>query len=77
MDKAIARGPISVCRSAGGRSGPKIRKSRAGPWRAAVLITLNLLMIAHIVQWLIMGRTVSPIEPSEFRFMGCSRRSSP
>ena len=46
---------------------PKIRKSRAGPWRAGVLITLNLLMIAHIIQWLIMGRTVSPIEPSEFR----------
>lgn len=48
--------------------GGKIRKSRAGPWRATVLITLNLLMVAHIVQWLIMGRTVSPIEPSEFRF---------
>jgi tetratricopeptide (TPR) repeat protein/ferredoxin len=26
---------------------------------------LNLLMIAHIIQWRLMGKTVSPIEPSE------------
>ena len=26
---------------------------------------LNLVMIAHIIQWRIMGKTVSPIEPSE------------
>ena len=26
---------------------------------------LNLFMIAHIIQWRIMGKTVSPIEPSE------------
>lgn len=42
-----------------------IRKSRTGRWRAAVLILVNLLMIAHIIQWRIMGRTISPIEPSE------------
>ena len=42
-----------------------IRSSRSSRWRAGVLITLNVLMIAHIVQWVIMGRTVSPIEPSE------------
>jgi tetratricopeptide (TPR) repeat protein/NAD-dependent dihydropyrimidine dehydrogenase PreA subunit len=42
-----------------------IRKSRTSRWRAAALITLNLLMIAHIIQWRIMGTTVSPIEPSE------------
>jgi polyferredoxin/tetratricopeptide (TPR) repeat protein len=42
-----------------------IRASRASRWRAAALIALNLLMIAHIVQWLWMGRTISPIEPSE------------
>jgi len=29
------------------------------------LILLNLFMIAHIIQWWVMGRTVSPIEPSE------------
>lgn len=42
-----------------------IRSSRSSRWRAGALITLNLLMIAHIIQWVIMGRTVSPIEPSE------------
>lgn len=42
-----------------------IAESRASRWRAGVLIALNLLMIAHIVQWWLMGRTVSPIEPSE------------
>jgi tetratricopeptide (TPR) repeat protein/ferredoxin len=42
-----------------------IRKSKTGRWRAAALILLNLFMIAHIIQWRIMGRTVSPIEPSE------------
>jgi tetratricopeptide (TPR) repeat protein/ferredoxin len=42
-----------------------IRKSKTGRWRAAALITLNLFMIAHIIQWRIMGKTVSPIEPSE------------
>jgi tetratricopeptide (TPR) repeat protein/ferredoxin len=42
-----------------------IRKSKTSRWRASALILLNLLMIAHIVQWRIMGKTVSPIEPSE------------
>ncbi|MGH9970280.1 MAG: 4Fe-4S binding protein, partial [Pyrinomonadaceae bacterium] len=42
-----------------------IRKSRTSRWRAAALIVLNLLMIAHIIQWRIMGTTISPIEPSE------------
>jgi tetratricopeptide (TPR) repeat protein/NAD-dependent dihydropyrimidine dehydrogenase PreA subunit len=42
-----------------------IKKSRTSRWRAAALIALNLLMIAHIIQWRIMGTTVTPIEPSE------------
>src|SRR5467141_2879823 len=42
-----------------------IRKSKTSRWRAAALITLNLLMLAHIIQWRIMGKTISPIEPSE------------
>jgi polyferredoxin/tetratricopeptide (TPR) repeat protein len=42
-----------------------IRKSTTSRWRAIVLISLNLLMVAHIIQWWIVGRTVSPIEPSE------------
>ena len=42
-----------------------IRKSTASRWRAAALIFLNLFMVAHVIQWWIMGKTVSPIEPSE------------
>ncbi len=42
-----------------------IRKSRTSLWRAIALITLQLLMIAHIIQWRFMGATISPIEPSE------------
>jgi len=36
-----------------------------GKWRAAVLVTVHLLIVAHIVQWIITGSTVSPVEPSE------------
>jgi tetratricopeptide (TPR) repeat protein/ferredoxin len=42
-----------------------IRKSKTSRWRAAALIALNLFMIAHIVQWRFVGKTISPIEPSE------------
>ena len=42
-----------------------IRESKAGRWRAASLIVLYLLMIAHVIQWKLTGQTVSPIEPSE------------
>jgi polyferredoxin/tetratricopeptide (TPR) repeat protein len=44
---------------------PEIRNSRASRWRAAALVALNLLMIAHIIQWRFSGQTISPIEPSE------------
>lgn len=44
---------------------PAIKRSRTAGWRAAALITLNLLMIAHLVQWWLMGTTLTPIEPSE------------
>ncbi|MFT3745986.1 MAG: tetratricopeptide repeat protein [Pyrinomonadaceae bacterium] len=43
----------------------EVRVSRTAWWRAAALLTLNLLMIGHFIQWWIMGKTVSPIEPSE------------
>ena len=42
-----------------------MRKSKTSRWRAAALLLLNLLMVAHVIQWRITGRTVSPIEPSE------------
>ncbi|HEY2866915.1 MAG TPA: 4Fe-4S dicluster domain-containing protein [Pyrinomonadaceae bacterium] len=43
----------------------RVRHSRVGRWRAAALVTLTLLMIAHFIQWRLTGSTVSPIEPSE------------
>jgi polyferredoxin/tetratricopeptide (TPR) repeat protein len=43
----------------------EIRQSKTSRWRAVALITLTLLMIAHVVQWQITGETISPIEPSE------------
>jgi len=64
-------GPISrrAGPAAAGKNSPiqktGIRKSKTSRWRAAALITLNLFMIAHIIQWRIMGKTISPIEPSE------------
>ena len=42
-----------------------IRKSKTSRWRAGALIVLYLLMIAHLIQWRLMGETISPIEPSE------------
>ena len=48
-------------------SSPKddIQTSRTARWRALSLIVLYLLMIGHIIQWRLMGSTVTPIEPSE------------
>jgi polyferredoxin/tetratricopeptide (TPR) repeat protein len=43
----------------------EIKDSKTSRWRALALVALNLLMIVHIVQWRLMGTTVSPIEPSE------------
>lgn len=43
-------------------------RSRTSRWRALSLVLLSLLMVAHYVQWQIMGRTISPIEPSETMF---------
>lgn len=42
-----------------------IRKSKSGKRRAIVLGIVQLLIIAHIVQWFITGKTSTPIEPSE------------
>lgn len=40
-------------------------RSTMGRWRAAVLVGVHALIAAHIVQWLITGSTLSPVEPSE------------
>jgi hypothetical protein len=42
-----------------------IAQSKMSRWRAGSLIVLYVLMIAHFIQWRLMGTTVSPIEPSE------------
>jgi tetratricopeptide (TPR) repeat protein/ferredoxin len=47
---------------------PIVRKSKMGRRRAAVLIGVHVLMIAHFVQWKISGTTLSPIEPSEAQY---------
>lgn len=44
---------------------PERTKRKIGPWRAGVLVLVHVLMVAHIIQWLVMGSTISPIEPSE------------
>jgi polyferredoxin/tetratricopeptide (TPR) repeat protein len=50
----------------GPRTGaPMMGRTKTARWRAAVLILVNVLMIAHLIQWLIAGMTISPIEPSE------------
>ena len=43
----------------------RIRPSRTSKWRAGVLITIHLLIALHITHWLVTGRSVTPVEPSE------------
>ena len=44
---------------------PRPRTSRMSRWRAASLIGVHLLIIAHVLHWAATGRTLSPVEPSE------------
>lgn len=61
-------------RPGGGEQVRKIRPSKMGPWRAAVLIIVHVLIIAHVIQWWVSGmsdgirETLSPVEPSESMF---------
>jgi tetratricopeptide (TPR) repeat protein/ferredoxin len=43
----------------------KVRRSSMTRWRAAVLIAVHVLIAAHITHYVVVGRTLSPIEPSE------------
>ena len=43
----------------------RVRASRTSRWRAAVLIGVHLLIAAHITHFMVAGRTLSPVEPSE------------
>jgi integrase len=42
-----------------------VRKSARSRWRAAVLIAVHVLVAAHIAHYVMAGRTLSPVEPSE------------
>jgi NAD-dependent dihydropyrimidine dehydrogenase PreA subunit len=59
---------LPVLANVEGPANAGIRESRTSRWRAAALIALTLLMVAHVVQWRLAGSTVSPIEPSESMF---------
>lgn len=64
-DKAKAKRSIELPVLAASGGGNAIAKSKTSRWRAVALVTLTLLMVAHFIQWRLMGTTVSPIEPSE------------
>lgn len=70
------RAPRAKCEKASDRadiglpiladSAPKgIQPSTMSRWRAASLILVHVLIIAHILHWLARGETITPIEPSE------------
>ncbi|MEJ7623896.1 MAG: tetratricopeptide repeat protein [Pyrinomonadaceae bacterium] len=61
-DKRVVELPV-LANGPGQKDSRSASKSRR--WRAFALVTLTLLMIAHIIQWRLMGKTISPIEPSE------------
>jgi len=44
---------------------PPAKPRRWTRWRVATLVLVHLIMIAHGIQWLIVGRTLTPVEPSE------------
>ena len=48
-------------------SGPlrAVRKSKRGPLRAAVLVTVHAIIAVHVTHFVLKGRTLSPVEPSE------------
>lgn len=60
-----ANGHARVGRNAWQSGHAKIKHSRAGFWRAIALIAVHVLIVAHVIQWLVMGMTLSPLEPSE------------
>lgn len=49
----------------GNSTHPKFKPSKMGKWRFLVLVLVHVIIIAHIIQWLLQGMTVSPVEPSE------------
>lgn len=48
-----------------GPDGKAVRPSKSGKWRAASLLAVHVLILAHVAHWLIKGKTLTPVEPSE------------
>ena len=44
---------------------PGVARSRTSRWRFLVLSIIQILIIIHVIQWLVMGTTFTPVEPSE------------
>ncbi|MCP3978021.1 MAG: tetratricopeptide repeat protein [bacterium] len=42
-----------------------VRTSKRGKWRAAVLIGIHVVILVHATHYLVAGKTLSPVEPSE------------
>lgn len=57
--------PLPVLPSPPTRASPPVKKSRNASRRALVLILIYILITIHLIQWLVVGMTISPIEPSE------------
>ncbi|MEO0629797.1 MAG: 4Fe-4S binding protein, partial [Planctomycetota bacterium] len=50
----------------GGTGRPRSKPaSKMGKWRAVALALVHVVIAIHVAQWLIMGSTLSPVEPSE------------
>lgn len=60
---------MSAACTSKGPAGPRThlapRPSRAGRWRALVLLGVHIAIALHVWHWYATGRTLSPLEPSE------------
>jgi len=66
---ASSPGSADIALPVASKPGRQVRRSRMARRRAAVLILINVLMVAHFIQWWIMGTTLSPVEPSETMYL--------
>lgn len=65
QNAAVPGAEVRGARTSAAAVAPKIKKSKAGKWRALALILVHVLIIAHVVHWKTSGETLSPLEPSE------------
>lgn len=65
MSCTSAPSPVRVSLPVVASPAPRVKSSRNARRRWIVLGVVQFLMIAHVVQWLVMGTTTTPIEPSE------------